>query len=217
MDTEETLIKCGIELIRNGLTWGNSGNISIRSESDTFLISASGTHLGSLQSNDIIRCNIFDEMHEGSRTPSMETGFHRGIYQVCSESNAIIHSQPFYSTLVSCSDMEIRTDFLPEAMAYLPSVVRVPYYHAGSLELAAAITRQASTTQVLLLNNHGVVCRGSSLDEALLKTQTLELCCKLLVTSRTAQLDLNYLGNEVLEDFQHQLQNRQQPAEPEHH
>ena len=186
MDTPEALILCGSDMIRAGLTWGNSGNISIRTESDSFMITASSTHLGSLRPEDIVRCTIHTDDFEGSRKPSMEVGFHRGIYRACQESNAIIHSQPLYSTLIACSEIEIRTDFLPEAMAYLENVLRVPYHHAGSTELAEVTSKQASSSQVLLLNNHGVVCWGNSLAVAFLMTQTLEFCCRLLITSRTA-------------------------------
>ncbi|MDY6910837.1 MAG: class II aldolase/adducin family protein [Chloroflexota bacterium] len=195
------LINCGRILAEQKLVWGLSGNISVKTEPDVFFISAGGTDLGSLSDEHLIRCRIKDETWEGNGRPSMETGLHRGIYQVCEGAVAVIHSQPFYSTLVACSDMEIRTDFLPEAMAYLGKLERVPYFHAGSRELAEATVSGARNSKVLLLNNHGVVCWGASLDETLLITQTLEFCCRLLVDSSGSGIDLNYLGTETLEGF----------------
>ncbi len=199
------LKKCGSTLVEQGLTWGHSGNISARIEPDSFLVSAGGTDLGVLGDEDFIRCQIENESFEGDGMPSMETGFHRGIYRNCEKAKAIIHSQPFYSTVAACSDMPIRTDFLPEAMAYLERIERVPYYHAGSSELAEATARQARNSQVLLLNNHGIVCWGSSLEETLLLTQTLEFCCRLLIVSRNSGLDFNYLGKDTIDDFRRHL------------
>ncbi len=206
MEPTEELKACGRTIMEHGLSWGNSGNISVRTDSDHFLISAGGTNLGKLNNEGIISCSIVEETYEGLLSPSMETGLHRGIYGSCDEANAIIHAQPFYSTLFACSEQEIRTDFLPEAMAYLRTIERVPYHHAGSRELAEATNRMARNHRVLLLNNHGVVCWGTSLDEALLSTQTLEFCCQLLIASKNSGLDLNYLGPSTTEDFLRHLQ-----------
>ncbi|MFO8101139.1 MAG: class II aldolase/adducin family protein [Dehalococcoidia bacterium] len=205
MGAKEELKRCGQALIEQGLTWGQSGNISLRIESDAFLISAGGTSLGNLGDEDIIRCETGKENCEGAAKPSMETGMHRGIYRKCEDARAIIHSQPLYSTVVACSGMPIRTDFLPEAMAYLERIERVPYRHAGSRELAEAATELADSSRVLLLENHGVICWGASLDEALLLTQALEFCCRLLVVAKSSGLDFNYLGEEVPADFRRHL------------
>jgi L-fuculose-phosphate aldolase len=86
-------------------------------------------------------------------------------------------------------------------MAYLRSVERVPYYHAGSHDLAEATAAKAQASQALLLGNHGVVCWGSSLDATLLRTETLEFLCRLVVASYANGISLNYLGDDVMEDF----------------
>jgi L-fuculose-phosphate aldolase len=97
-------------------------------------------------------------------------------------------------------------------MAYLGKVARVPYHHAGSRDLAEAAASTAPTSQVLLLENHGVVCWGASLDDALLKTETLELLCRLLIVSRASNVRLNYLGESVMQSFRQHLQGLGQSA-----
>lgn len=207
MKIEDELIGCGKSLLDKGLVWGRSGNISVRVGSDSFLISAGGSELGYLKNGDVVLCRVGDESYEGGRKPSMEAGLHRGIYNLCPEAEAIIHSQPFYSTLVACSDIELRVDFLPEAMAYLDEISLVPYHHAGSKALAEATSACAKDSRVLLLRNHGVVCWGSSLEEALAATETLEFVCRLLVASRASGIDINYLGIEAIKDFKEHLEN----------
>ncbi len=201
MRARESLINCGRYLAERGLVWGRSGNISIKTEPNAFITSAGGTDLGRLQDEDLILCQIDCDSSEGTRRPSMETGLHRSIYNNCRDAKAVIHSQPFYSTLVACTDMDIRTDCLPEAMAYLGQVARVSYHHAGSQELAVATSAAARSSRVLILNNHGTVCWGSSLNECLLMTEALEFLCRLLVIARNSGLGLNYLGKSVMEDF----------------
>ncbi len=201
----EDLKRYGRILFERRLVWGHSGNISVRIEPNAFLISAAGSDLGNLHDEDLVLCQVGEDIWEGTKRPSIEIGLHRGIYRACERATAIIHSQPFYSSLVACSDIAVRTDLLPETMAYLDRVERVPYHHAGSPELAEATAAKADASQVLLLENHGVVCWGSSLDGALLKTETIEFLCRLLLFSQAYGVGLNYLGEAAVEDFRQHL------------
>ena len=67
--------------------------------------------------------------------------------------------------------------------------------------MAEATAAKATSCQALLLENHGAVCWADSLDEALLKTETLEFLCRMLIMSRAAGLNPEYLGNAVMSDF----------------
>ncbi len=198
---KKLLIKYGQILEKKELVWGHSGNISIKNSSDTFFISAGGTNLGDLKEEDIISCKIDNDSITSKRRPSMETGLHRRIYATCQDAKGVIHSQPFFSTLMACSDRDIQTDVLPEAMAYLGKVEKIPYLHAGSKELADAVAERAVESTALLLENHGVVCWGKSMDEALLKTQTLEFLCRLLTVSTGSGIKMKNLGDAVMKDF----------------
>lgn len=199
------LTRCGQSLAQKGLVWGHSGNISAKIDSGRFVISPGGVNLGNLFEDDLLLCHIEDDLTEGGATPSMETGLHRGIYRQCTEARAVIHSQPFHTTVVACSSFDIRTDVLPEAMAYLGTVERVPYHHAGSTALAEAAAAMARGCRALILDNHGAICWGESLDEALLLTEALEFLCRLLVMSHGNGIELNYLGQETLQDFRRHL------------
>jgi L-fuculose-phosphate aldolase len=198
---KDELMIYGKALADRGLVWGQSGNVSVRVDNTTFLLSAGGADLSILLDDDMIPCRIESDEYEGLRAPSMEVGMHRAIYQTCEGAMAVIHSQPIYSTLVACSNIEVRTDLLPEAMVYLGQVAIVPYHHAGSRELADAVVAKVLNSRVLLLANHGVVCWGESLTEAFLKTETLEFLCKIIVMARAGGMDMNYLGDAVIQDF----------------
>ena len=86
-------------------------------------------------------------------------------------------------------------------MAYLGKVSRVPYQHAGSKELARSVAEKSLVSRVLLLDNHGVVCWGSSIDEALLKTEALEFLCRLVITAGASGLKLKHLGEAAVGEF----------------
>ena len=201
MNPADTVIDCGRRLAERHLVWGRSGNISLRLDPDTFLITGSGTSLGSLGEADLVVCRLDRETSRGARLPSMESQLHREIYRCAPEAWAVIQSQAFFTTHVACSNIPVRPDCLPEAMAYLGRVERVSYAHAGSKELAEAVAKKAGAAPVLVLNNHGAVCWGDSLEDCLLKTETLEFLCRLLVGGVKGGVELNFLGADVMEDF----------------
>lgn len=201
MHYKDELVIYGQAMLQRSLIWGSSGNISSRADMSTFIISASGADLGLLLDDDLVTCKIDKKSYEGLRQPSMEAGLHRSIYRDIKEANAVIHSQPFYTTLIACCQIEVKTDLLPETMAYLKGITRVPYHHAGSPELADAVSKAAAESRVLILNNHGAVCWGSSLREAFIATETLELLCRMTVAARSSGMELNYLSRDVMNDF----------------
>ena len=171
-----------------GLVWGTSGNMSMRKDAKSFFITASGKSLGDLTARDMVPCRIDNDKPNKA---SMEWKLHSEIYRNRSDVNAVFHSQPTYSTLIACAkDKKIDTSLIPESIAYLNKIEVVPYCHAGSIELAEKCGKGAKRADVLLLENHGVVALGSSLEDVINKTQTLEFLCRLIVLSRSAGMDL---------------------------
>jgi ribulose-5-phosphate 4-epimerase/fuculose-1-phosphate aldolase len=201
----QEIIASGRQMWRRGLVWGCSGNISRRTGNDSFLISASGANLGALTADDLAECSVSTTAHRGP-SPSRETPLHRAAYQLRSQVQAVVHSSPFYTTLVACGEIPLRTDLFPEAMAYLGHVAWVPYHHPGSQMLADAVAAQGTQSNVLILLNHGAVILGRNLEEALLRLETLEFLCRLETTARAGGIALRYLGKEATQAFRDRYQ-----------
>ncbi|RPI48981.1 MAG: class II aldolase/adducin family protein, partial [Chloroflexi bacterium] len=75
----------GSYLLAHGLTWGTSGNVSVRLGAEAFLVTASGTDLGSLGPDDFVACPLAEGNAPGEtlggygRRPSKEAPMHRAI------------------------------------------------------------------------------------------------------------------------------------------
>ncbi|MBX3062729.1 MAG: class II aldolase/adducin family protein [Anaerolineae bacterium] len=190
----------GRSMIEMELAWGNSGNISARSSADSFLITATGTRLGELSLDDFAECPL-EGAFAGERKPSKEVPMHRAIYQTRPEINVVLHSSPFYSTMIACTDLNIPSGWFIEAMYYLERVARVRYQHPGTEALGEAVRDKASTSNILLLQNHGVLVYDTSMNEAMMALQTLEFTCRMLIAARGAQLDLQSIPVETVSDF----------------
>ena len=192
----------GKYMMNYDLAWGNAGNISARTDNDSYLITASGTFLGELQPDDLVECDLLGgTLRTDEKKPSKETPMHRAIYQSRPDIRAVLHSSPFYSTMVACSSIKIPTNWFVESMYYLEKVERVSYFHPGSLELGEAVREKAKSANILLLENHGVLVYDMSIQEARMALQTLEMACKMLIISQASYLNMNGIPSMTEREF----------------
>ncbi len=126
---------------------------------------------------------------------------HRAVYEARPEVNAVLHGAPFYSTLLACAEGGLPSGLFVEAMYYLERTASVPYFHPGSEALGEAVGEGAQSTNVLLLENHGVLVFDVSVAEALMALQALEFACRMAVTAKGAGLALKGLPEATVEDF----------------
>ncbi len=197
----EQLIEVGRHLLANQLAWGTSGNMSARLDDDAMTITASGTHMGKLAEKDFVECEILTGKVIGSRKASKETPLHIGIYQQRKDVGAILHSSPFYTTMFACSDMEIYSKLFVESIYYLENIAYVDYYHPGSQELADTITEQAPNANIIIMRHHGVVVFDKNISEALVRLETLEMVCKMILQAKASGIQLNLMPDQVVKSF----------------
>lgn len=204
MDREkiaQQLIETGQYLLANQLAWGTSGNISARLDEKRMLITASGTEMGHLKPDDFALCNFETGTWEGNRKPSKEVPMHTGIYQVREDANVILHSSPFYTTLIASSEEPIVSELFIETMYFLEDVAYVDYFHPGTVELGEAVKEQAENGHVIILKNHGVILFDDSFSDAVMRLETLEMACRMIITAKSAGVKLTKIPDQVVRDF----------------
>lgn len=201
MELRQRLAEVGQAIFRRNLTWGTAGNLSGRLDENHFLVSAAGTTFETLTPEDLVVCEIQSEAYLGDRKPSSETPVHRAIYRNRPDAGTILHASPFYTTLLACTDQPIPCDLFPEAMFYVRKVVRVPYFQAGSRELAEAAGQGATEGDAIVLNNHGMLAIAEKPTLALQRLESLEVLCRTLVEAQQAGLKLNFLGEQEMQDY----------------
>lgn len=167
------------------LVTGGSGNVSER-DGDSFHITLSGARLDSIET--ILACRVdSSDIPQGA---SLETIMHREIYRERQDIMAVIHANPPYSTLFSCTNgLKVDTSLIPEGQLIDP-VHWVAALPAGSEELAKAVGSGVTMSNVLILRNHGVVTVGKDLKEALNRLEYLELICRIEITAKMSNIEL---------------------------
>jgi len=179
----EQIADFGASLFRRGLTFGVSGNISLRVE-DGWLMTPTGSSLGDLDPARISRLD-HEANHVGGDPPTKEALLHTSFYQSRPKARAIVHLHSTHSVAVSCLHGIDRDNVLPPLTAYyvmrIGQLPLVPYFPPGDINLAQAVQEMASKHHAVLLANHGPIVAGKSLADAVYATEELEETAKLFL------------------------------------
>jgi L-fuculose-phosphate aldolase len=92
---------------------------------------------------------------------------------------AVIHAHPTVGTFFTATDVSIDTTLTVEAFAVLGFPVKAPFAHVGTKELAYSVSQATLKSNVVLMENHGVLTTGSSLLEAFNRIEVLESVAKM--------------------------------------
>lgn len=119
--------------------------------------------------------------------PSKEYPFHLAAYRAAgSRAAAIVHLHSHYTVALSCLEELPDVDPMPHITPYylmrVSPLAVLPYFRPGSSDLAAAVERAAADHACLLLRNHGSICLGANLNEAVDRLEELEETARLFFT-----------------------------------
>lgn len=190
-----------------GLTFGSSGNISVRVE-DGWLMTPTGSSMGELDPARLSKLGP-DGTHLSGDKPTKETFLHAAMYEERQECQAVVHLHSTHSVAVSCLDGIDPKNVMPPITAYyvmrIGTLPLVPYFAPGDLDLAKAVREMASDHHAVLLANHGPVVAGKSLEDAVYATEELEETAKLFLLLH--QHKTRYLTSEQVADLNSRFPN----------
>ncbi|MBI5009962.1 MAG: class II aldolase/adducin family protein [Bacteroidia bacterium] len=166
-------------LYLQGLTSTSGGNISLRITDDLIAITPSATDKGRMKWKEVGILNILGENLTPGLKPSIESGMHLAIYKRKPEIKAIVHAHPVCASSFTAMKAEIDTNLTAEACAILGTPVVVPYALMGTADLANAAADYIEKSDILLLENHGILTAGANLLQAFDKTEVLENAARM--------------------------------------
>ncbi|MCB8944446.1 MAG: class II aldolase/adducin family protein [Ardenticatenaceae bacterium] len=190
-------------IYHNGMTTLSGGNLSIKDDNGDIWITPSGIDKGKLTPKDIM-CIKPDGSTTGPHKPSSEFPFHRAIYRLRPDLNAIVHAHP--PALVSFSIVREVPDtrIIPQANRICCGPVGyAPYALPGSETLGENIaTTFAEGYNIVILENHGMAAVGTTLLDAFHRLETLDFCARTLIRAR-ALGEVQTLPEPALNLFDH--------------
>ncbi|MET9682513.1 class II aldolase/adducin family protein [Streptomyces coeruleorubidus] len=199
----EELVTTARRTVSDGLVVGTSGNVSVRVD-DTVLVTPSGVPYDRLTPGDVTGVGLDGRQVLGTLAPTSELPMHLAVYRTTG-ARAVVHTHAVHATAVSTLVSEL--PLIHYMAAALGGPVRVaPYATYGTDELAENMLRALADRSGCLLQNHGTITHGTSLDQAYDRTAQLEWMCRLWLTAASVPgLSPSLLSGEQLAEAQEQL------------
>lgn len=181
------IIDCGKDMSRSELVQGSWGNISLRLNPDTMLITPSGMDYFSIRTEDIVRMNIHDLKYGMQRKPSSEYRLHAALYRRYPECNAIIHTHSNGISAFAAAHAGFRISEPP--MDQLIGDMHCSEYRTpGTDELCDSIMETIEGSHACIIANHGAIFYGNDLDVTLAIANAVESrACNLLGFGQRAE------------------------------
>lgn len=172
----ELVIEYCLRMLKDGLTIGTSGNISVRA-GDHIAITPSGVDYEALAAEDICVVTLDGTHVDGPDNPSSEVAMHTVVYRF-TDALAVVHTHPVYATVVGTLLEEVPQ--IHYMLAHLGGAVRVaPYAQFGTEKLARNCIVAMKDRYGVLLQNHGATTYGETLAKAYSRSVYLEWLCRI--------------------------------------
>jgi ribulose-5-phosphate 4-epimerase/fuculose-1-phosphate aldolase len=166
-----------------GALRGTGGNVSLRvAGEEAFVITPSGLSYDLLTEETMCVLDFGMRLIEGNRQPSIESGLHLKTYQYRADARAVIHTHQTYASVLAVLNRPIPPLFDEVCYHLGPTVEVVPYAFSGTPELMANLEgKLGNRCHGYLLQNHGALLMGSTLEKARLNVELLEKTAKIFL------------------------------------
>lgn len=165
-------------LLQRGYLKATEGNISTRVKGEkAFAITPSSYDYAKMKVDDICILDYETKPIESKMKPSIESGMHAGAYQTRSDVHAIIHTHQPYASALALIKMPIPALFDEQVRFLGRGVDIIPYAPSGTSFLKNAVKSKINNgNNAYILQNHGVLVFGGTMEQAIHNMALLEKC-----------------------------------------
>ncbi|MQF87185.1 MAG: class II aldolase/adducin family protein [SAR202 cluster bacterium] len=181
VNTSENLVKSGI------LTRSNHGNLSVRVPgTDTFLLT-SVSNFSQITEDEIGLFDFENNLIDGSVAPSSAEiiPMHGIIYKKRPEAGSVLHTHSKFATAFAVANKTIPVAY--EAMVRFGFAESIPVAKYGprgsqeSIENIATTLDDTKPSRAILLENHGVLTFGTTINEAVAANNVIEESAEIII------------------------------------
>ena len=160
------------------------GNVSIKLNSNRFLMTPSGFCKGDLTERDLIVCDNEGRKLSGAYDVTSEVVMHLEAFRQRPDINAVIHAHPPLATAFSLAGISIARCILPEVIFTLGSIPTTEYATPTTPENADIIRDLIKTHDAMILDRHGSLTVGKNIWSAYFKLEKIEHTAKITFVAR---------------------------------
>lgn len=178
------LVQFGKLLHERGYVAATDGNLSVRLNRQSILITPTGISKGMMRPQDLLVVDGKGRKLAGTRDVSTEIALHLLIYRMREDVNAVVHAHPVVATGYAAAGIALDTSLVAEAFIGLGAVPLARYATPGTVDLSEAIRPFVPQHQAILLANHGVVTYAEDLAHAYMKMELVEHFATISLVTR---------------------------------
>ena len=153
------ILAAGRKIYQRGLVAANDGNLSVRVGENALWVTPTGVCKGDMTEDMLVKMTLDGTVLEGTRKPSSEAKMHLRIYQENPTVRAVVHAHPPVATTFAAAGIPLDKPVLQEAVVQLGTVPVAPF---------------CRDYRALLLEYHGAVTWGTSMEQAHYRLECLE-------------------------------------------
>lgn len=191
------IVAAGRRLGARGLIVAGEGNLSVR-VGDRLLVTPAGRRKDELRADDLLLVPAdpgappLDPDRPDLR-PTSDLRIHRAVYAARPDIRAVAHAHLPASLALTAAGEQPDPAILPETRLFIPRLPFLPLMDPGSPELAGSIAAALSDgieppAVVVLLERHGAVAVGTSVDSAVDRLELVDLLCRVWRDARLLEL-----------------------------
>lgn len=200
----KSIVETGMKLVHSSMTIGTYGNLSCRVDKSCIAITPSGKDYDTLVPEDIVVTNLEGSKLAGVLVPSSDLFLHLAIYNSFPEAQAIVHTHSIYASALAVAHKDL-PPIVEDLTQIVGGAVRCTEYTiSGTKELGIkAVKAMEGGHRAALLANHGAVCWGRTLKEALYTARILEKAAQIYCAAHAlgATFTLDEKTAQELHDF----------------
>src|ERR1700693_293536 len=175
-DEREAVAAASRHLAQKGLVIGTAGNISAR-KGDLVAVTPTGADRSTVAAEMVTVIDLEGEHVDGDLAATSEVPLHTGIY-AATNALAVTHAHAMASTALSCSHDELPPlHYSGLGLGGAPRTAR--YATFGTKELADNVIEALQGRNAAMMQNHGSVAYGSTMDQAVERLELLEWLAEL--------------------------------------
>lgn len=173
-DIRQEMVELGRRLYDRGLLAATEGNYSVRLDDQRVLATPSGLCKGLLQADDLVIIDGNGNHLEGERKVSSEILMHLEVYRRRPDVSAVVHAHPPHCIALMLAGKGLDRPILAEQIILMGRIPIAPYARPSTPQVPASLEGLIERTDYILLDRHGSLTVGGSLQEAFFKLDSME-------------------------------------------
>jgi len=166
-EVKAAVLAAAKHMYERGLVEGTAGNVSGRIDAERAVLTPSSLGYLEMTIDDLVVVDLDGNVLDGHRSATSEKALHLECYRAYPEVGGVVHCHAKHASMFAVARRPIDAA-IDEFIIYIGGDVPVANYQpSGSDELAHSVVACLADRSAALMANHGMVCIGKSVDDAL--------------------------------------------------